>query len=93
MKRILNTKHNEFSVETKEEKLWLLVTSCARENGMMIRPRLRSANARDAMNQFCTVFRLCSVAMAMMTSMLPTTTMIIMMVIMMDRMMISVVVY
>ena len=56
MKRILNTKHNEFSVETKEEKLSeklsLLVTSCARENGMMIRPRLRSANARDAMNQF-----------------------------------------
>lgn len=40
----------------------------------MMRPRLRSAKASEAMNQFWTRLRLCSVAMAMMTSILPTTT-------------------
>ena len=79
--------------QEQQEKLSLISTSCAREKGITIRPRLRSAKARLAMNQFCTVLRLCSVAMAMMTNMLPTTTMIIMMVIMMERMMISVVLY
>ena len=38
---------------------------------MMTRPRLRSANAREAMNQFWMLVRLLSVAMAMITSMLP----------------------
>lgn len=53
------------------------INSFASENGMMIKPRKKSATASDAMNQFWMFFKAFSVVMAMMTSIFPTTTTII----------------
>ena len=65
------------------------INSFDKENGIITKPSNMSAIAKDAINQFCTVVKLFSVAMAMITNMLPTTITIIMDVIMIDSMMIS----
>lgn len=54
------------------------MSSCAREKGMIMRPKQRSETARDAMNQFCTVLSDLSVEIAIQTRRLPTTIRIMM---------------
>ena len=56
---------------------------------MITNPIIMSAIAKDAINQFCTVVKLFSVAMAMITNILPTTITIIIAVIMIDNIIIS----
>jgi hypothetical protein len=52
------------------------ISSFANENGMIIKPRDKSATANDAINQFCIDFSCLSVAMATTTSKFPKTIMI-----------------
>lgn len=49
------------------------ISSFANENGIITRPRKKSATASEAMNQFWMFFSAFSVAIAMMTSIFPTT--------------------
>lgn len=53
------------------------INSLARENGIITRPRKKSATASDAMNQFWMFFNDFSVMIAMITNIFPTTMTII----------------
>lgn len=74
----------EWMSHQMEPNIQYPISSLASEKGIITSPRKKSATAKEAMNQFWMFLRAFSVTMAMMTSMLPTTTTIIKRVTMME---------
>lgn len=79
---IIDAVHNNTSIAEcishhQNPKIQYPISSFAKENGIITKPRKKSDTAKDAINQFCMFFNAFSVTIAIITNILPTTTIII----------------
>ncbi|KAJ2941608.1 hypothetical protein O0L34_g14665 [Tuta absoluta] len=79
---MMDAVHNNTSIAAcishhQNPKIQYPISSLANENGIITSPRKKSDTANDAMNQFWMFFNAFSVTIAIITNILPTTTIII----------------